>query len=710
METKGGPPNRGKRRKERPQGGHKVNEGIDNSLSKSDTSGNFDESADRVAAPGMTGIKSEAGEKGLSVDLDSSAIPLSLIKGLRRKSSSIGMGSNSSNGGGSGNNSDNSALVSIGNNSFGFNFDSEEMLNSSPQNSGNGESDDSDRKSIEVTVSSSSAPKAGEAAGAGRRSASAAQQQERSKRNQQHAPPMAKPSSSSLNSQQSGGGTGDSRSSSGGESSNGNGNDRSSGKSTVSSITSATMSSNSNENNAATSSHDAAAAAAVANLQSIVNAYSDKTKSDAIADRTKADIAQSSSGKKRKSEDNDDNDGNDSEGYNSDDEGGAAASRGIPQSAATSSKPGAAPLSSSFPTCGESTDAMSMPSPSLSHVPSDVQSMGDVKKEPEFQSRGKRKKIDDNKREERNAREKERSFRISRQIGELRSLLSSGGVIVPKGTKSSVLTEAANYIRMLQQHQYRSEIDRHQLVQQIQQIGTGAIGPQAAGAIRHVAAQNGVWQLGNFGGVPPRSAMTYYQQGAFGAPGANGADANQPQQMTQEPPLVTKIDELEYRFVFNSCAVGMAIASMGGAFIDCNNMFCQLSQYNKQEVCSMTIFNLTSRVDLQHAFDQISQMISPPTDTVDQGGPPSCLLRGSMKHRDDLGLSVTLIKGDDGIAKCFCVTLIKNPISPFDPSRPVPATPDMVIVGGSQLSASIGEAPQKGQAPGNMSSPAYTTG
>ena len=69
-----------------------------------------------------------------------------------------------------------------------------------------------------------------------------------------------------------------------------------------------------------------------------------------------------------------------------------------------------------------------------------------------------KKNLDHTKREERNAREKERSFRISRQISELRNLLSSGGVIVPKGTKSSVLTEAANYIRMLQQHQYRSEM------------------------------------------------------------------------------------------------------------------------------------------------------------------------------------------------------------------------------------------------------------
>ena len=54
--------------------------------------------------------------------------------------------------------------------------------------------------------------------------------------------------------------------------------------------------------------------------------------------------------------------------------------------------------------------------------------------------------------------------------------------------------------------------DRHQLIQQIQVIGNGALGPEASTAIRHVAAQNGVWSLGNFGGLPPRSAMTPQEQ------------------------------------------------------------------------------------------------------------------------------------------------------------------------------------------------------
>lgn len=66
---------------------------------------------------------------------------MSLSKSFDGKSSENGS-SNSSNGGGSGNNSDNSALVSLGNTSFGFNFDSEE--GNSPHNSNNSEEGDSD--------------------------------------------------------------------------------------------------------------------------------------------------------------------------------------------------------------------------------------------------------------------------------------------------------------------------------------------------------------------------------------------------------------------------------------------------------------------------------------------------------------------------------------------------------------------------------------
>ena len=69
---------------------------------------------------------------------------MTLTNPLGDREKSGDSGSNSSNGGGSGNNSDNSAFISLGNTSFGFNFDSEEGLNNSPRNSNNSEEGDSD--------------------------------------------------------------------------------------------------------------------------------------------------------------------------------------------------------------------------------------------------------------------------------------------------------------------------------------------------------------------------------------------------------------------------------------------------------------------------------------------------------------------------------------------------------------------------------------
>jgi len=250
---------------------------------------------------------------------------------------------------------------------------------------------------------------------------------------------------------------------------------------------------------------------------------------------------------------------------------------------------------------------------------------------------------DHSKREDRNMREKERSFQISKQICNLRELLSAGGVIVPKGTKSSVLTEAASYIRMLQQHQYRSEIERQQLVQQIRMIGKGALGPQAAVAIRNTAAKNGIWPLGNFGGVPPLSAMT-----APPSPSSNSSAD----------------DSYDYKGVFSTNAVAMAIASMGGTFVDCNKLFLMKAGYTKQELCALTIFNLTQRVDLQTAFEQISNMISPPNEGQPGATSTPCILRGTFKNQSNISLSVSLIRGNDGIAKCFCVTLQEHRARP----------------------------------------------
>ena len=149
-----------------------------------------------------------------------------------------------------------------------------------------------------------------------------------------------------------------------------------------------------------------------------------------------------------------------------------------------------------------------------------------------------------------------------------------------------------------------------------------------------------------------------------------------PQQAALAPDVLPNgaTNQNDYQFIFNNSSVGMAIASLGGAFVDCNSIFCQLSEFTKEEICAMTIFNMTSRQDLQHAFDLISQMITPALGGADNAASEkgedksSIVLRGAMKNRTDLGLSISLIKGENGIAKCFCITLVK--ILSMETTRP----------------------------------------
>lgn len=146
------------------------------------------------------------------------------------------------------------------------------------------------------------------------------------------------------------------------------------------------------------------------------------------------------------------------------------------------------------------------------------------------------------------------------------------------------------------------------------------------------------------------------------------------------------------------CCQQKAIASMGGAYVDCNDNFCKLSGFSREEVCSMTIFNMTSRNDLQHAFDLISNMITPNLESSTQDEKKSIVLQGAMKSRNDLGLSISLIKGSQGIGRCFSVTLVR--IISIDKSRPEVISVEMELP----------VIPAKNNDVGFGTSPAYTAG
>jgi hypothetical protein len=270
-----------------------------------------------------------------------------IIKSLRTCKETNGSETGSTNGGGS----DTSALVSLGNTSFGFNFDSDERMSNDSKEGQTDSNEDSDANGGNPSGETSKVP-AGQSGNASRKKKKAKTTKDHGKRE---------------------------------TNSGGSGSDEQ--KSSISSLT------NSDKND----EQKGAAAKAVAGLESIARtAYP--------AEKDGGQVAIPPGQRKRKNEKE-----TDSEGYNTDDD------------------------ENNKSTKSEKGDA--------NHTKSRKKKRGDI-----------------HKREERNQREKERSFRIAKQISDLRNLLSSGGVVIPKGTKSSVLTEAANYIRTLQQHQYRSEM------------------------------------------------------------------------------------------------------------------------------------------------------------------------------------------------------------------------------------------------------------
>jgi hypothetical protein len=257
---------------------------------------------------------------------------------------------------------------------------------------------------------------------------------------------------------------------------------------------------------------------------------------------------------------------------------------------------------------------------------------------------------------------------------------------------------------MLQQQQVQWEMDRQNLLQQMQAVGANpSAGPSIA-------------QTPN-----PSNVMVGQQPQSFAAVPANP--------LAQDMGQFNSIEPNDYKFIFNNSSVGMvshpdcnymffpllqlseplinflppqAIASMGGAFVDCNDNFCKLSEFSKEEVCSMTIFNMTSRNDLQHAFNLISQMITPTLEAPqDKDKSKTIILQGAMKNRNDLGLSISLIKGDHGIGKCFCVTLVR--ILSMDKSRPDVVSVEMELPVIPTKNTNVNEV-------GFGTSPAYTAG
>jgi len=291
-------------------------------------------------------------------------------------------------------------------------------------------------------------------------------------------------------------------------------------------------------------------------------------------------------------------------------------------------------------------------------------------------------------RQQRNAREKRRSNQICDQFDSIRDLITKGGVVVPRGTKGMLLQAARDYILLLQKEQrktamyvatllcrtfhyrinsvlnltvctflYFTELiytcrDNGLLVHQMQCLEKGAMGNMATQVARQMINKNDVSHIVWANGSKEESF-----ENSFPVPSA-------------APPPPTTTTEADFVAAFQHLSVPMAIATLGGSFVDCNDRF---RKYAHELVATHTvgdaaaaadnfnqkrsIFNLIAKNDLQKAFLKISDWLTPSHLNQDFDSP--IVLQSVLST--DVTLCLTPIKRpNDSSLRFLCMTLVMN--------------------------------------------------
>lgn len=171
----------------------------------------------------------------------------------------------------------------------------------------------------------------------------------------------------------------------------------------------------------------------------------------------------------------------------------------------------------------------------------------------------------------RNLREQQRSNRIAERITELRNLLQDAGV-QHKSDRYSTLVVVVNYVKMLQRRSKKLDEEHKVLLETI------------AGAGEMV---NGA---STFGGLPPpppqppgTTTVQTFDVSGENASGENASSISSDRDNNDEEFLVF-VQGIDYRFIFANCGVALAIASVDGRFVDCNDEWLRLTGYSRKEL------------------------------------------------------------------------------------------------------------------------------
>jgi PAS domain-containing protein len=173
----------------------------------------------------------------------------------------------------------------------------------------------------------------------------------------------------------------------------------------------------------------------------------------------------------------------------------------------------------------------------------------------------------------RNIREQQRSHRIADRISELRTVLQDAGVQF-KPDRYNTLVGVVNYIKTLQSRSKKLDEEHKVLLKTI------------SGAGEMVNGESGFAGLGlgmpTGGGVEDGPPGTTTVQ-TFDVSGENLSSTSSDSNHNDEEMKVF-VQGIDYRFIFSNCGVALAVASVDGRFVDCNDEWLTLTGYTRTEL------------------------------------------------------------------------------------------------------------------------------
>lgn len=174
----------------------------------------------------------------------------------------------------------------------------------------------------------------------------------------------------------------------------------------------------------------------------------------------------------------------------------------------------------------------------------------------------------------RNIREQQRSHRIADRISELRTVLQDAGVQF-KPDRYNTLVGVVNYIKTLQSRSKKLDEEHKVLLKTISGAGEMVNGESGFAGLGLGMPTNG---CGVEDGPPGTTTVQ-----TFDVSGENLSSTSSDSNNNDEEMKVF-VKSIDYRFIFSNCGVALAVASVDGRFVDCNDEWLTLTGYTRTEL------------------------------------------------------------------------------------------------------------------------------